>query len=599
LPSQLYRTSGWRPLAWTRAQSYPQVVMPANIHGQERSIEKVFSDDYSFSIPLYQRPYSWGAEQVRELLLDLLNAMPAPGLEATTDPYFLGSIVLIKADPPEAEVIDGQQRLTTLTMLLAALRHTMTTPGTAAHVTPYIYAAGNPLTGRPDRFRITLREQDAEFFQNHVQKPEGIERLTGIKTNVLPDSRARLRDNTLLLVEELKNRTEDERQRLARFTINNCYLVVVSTPSFESAYRIFSILNDRGLNLSASDILKADLIGLLSDVDRPKYARAWEDLEDTLGTDRFNQLFTHVRMIYRRTKLQNILTEFRENIIKREIPPQGDHALRSQQAKAFLEGKLFPYGRAFEQISTGGYESIGGAERINELFRWLTMIDNADWVPPAIAYFTKHENDQATLERFFTDLERLAASFLIRRTNVNRRIERYARLLGAIDADEDLYISTSPLQLDSQDKAEVCDALDGDVYNINARARSYILLRLDRELSADPAYFSRNLDPTVEHVLPQNPKSTSTWCTQFTQPDRDTLTNKIGNLVLLTRNKNSEASNYDFPKKRDGYFSGKKGVTNYALTVSVLAHKGDWTPTVIQQRQSEYLERLGALWRLT
>ncbi len=160
--------------------------MPANIHGQERSIEKVFSDDYSFSIPLYQRPYSWGAEQVRELLLDLLNAMPAPGLEATTDPYFLGSIVLIKADPPEAEVIDGQQRLTTLTMLLAALRHTMTTPGTAAHVTPYIYAAGNPLTGRPDRFRITLREQDAEFFQNHVQKPEGIERLTGIKRTSCP-----------------------------------------------------------------------------------------------------------------------------------------------------------------------------------------------------------------------------------------------------------------------------------------------------------------------------------------------------------------------------------------------------------------------------
>jgi hypothetical protein len=66
----------------------------------------------------------------------------------------------------------------------------------------------------------------------------------------------------------------------------------------------------------------------------------------------------------------------------------------------------------------------------------------------------------------------------------------------------------------------------------------------------------------------------------------------------LTRNKNSEASNYDFPKKRDGYFSGKKGVTNYAITVSVLAHKTDWTPTVIQQRQSEYLGRLATLWRL-
>src|SRR5262249_40323212 len=159
----------------------------------------------------------------------------------------------------------------------------MTTSGTQEHVTPYIYAPGNPLTGRPDRFRLTLREQDAEFFQNHVQKPDGIDCLLTTKSTVLPDSRTRLRDNTLLLVEELKNRTEDERQRLARFIINSSYLVVVSTPSFDSAYRIFSILNDRGLNLSASDILKADLIGLLSAHDRHHYARVWEDLEDTLG----------------------------------------------------------------------------------------------------------------------------------------------------------------------------------------------------------------------------------------------------------------------------------------------------------------------------
>ncbi len=98
--------------------------MPANIHRQARSIEKIFSDDYSFSIPLYQRPYSWTDENTRELLLDLLNATPSAGEEASTDPYFLGSIVLIKGDLPYSEIIDGQQRLTTLTMLLAALRHT-------------------------------------------------------------------------------------------------------------------------------------------------------------------------------------------------------------------------------------------------------------------------------------------------------------------------------------------------------------------------------------------------------------------------------------------------------------------------------------------
>ena len=132
--------------------------MPANIHGQERSIEKIFSDDYSFSIPLYQRPYSWTDENTRELLLDLLNAVPVRGEEGNADPYFLGSIVLIKGDRPDSEIIDGQQRLTTLTMLLAALRHTLSAKAMAEHVTQYIYAPGNPITGRADRFRLHVGE---------------------------------------------------------------------------------------------------------------------------------------------------------------------------------------------------------------------------------------------------------------------------------------------------------------------------------------------------------------------------------------------------------------------------------------------------------
>ena len=108
---------------------------------------------------------------------------------------------------------------------------------------------------------------------------------------------------------------------------------MVSTPNFDSAYRIFSILNNRGLNLSVADILKADLIGLLLEQDRAKYAHEWEDLEDRLGTDRFNQLFAHIRMIHRRTKLQNLLTEFREQIIKKEIPTSLDTEQRGRAVK--------------------------------------------------------------------------------------------------------------------------------------------------------------------------------------------------------------------------------------------------------------------------
>src|SRR5438128_8778211 len=94
-----------------------------NIRGSEYPIKKIFSDDFVFTIPLYQRAYAWTTEESEELLQDLLRAMGS-GEEVLEDlpPYFLGSIVLIKGDEPDAQIIDGQQRLTTLTMLLAALR---------------------------------------------------------------------------------------------------------------------------------------------------------------------------------------------------------------------------------------------------------------------------------------------------------------------------------------------------------------------------------------------------------------------------------------------------------------------------------------------
>ncbi|MFN9458226.1 MAG: DUF262 domain-containing protein, partial [Acidobacteriota bacterium] len=96
------------------------------IDAKEKSIRSVFSFEYAFSIPAYQRPYSWGTEQAKTLLSDLLAASETfrVGMQANlVTPYFLGSVVVIKQEnQPEAQVIDGQQRLTTLALLISALR---------------------------------------------------------------------------------------------------------------------------------------------------------------------------------------------------------------------------------------------------------------------------------------------------------------------------------------------------------------------------------------------------------------------------------------------------------------------------------------------
>lgn len=89
--------------------------MPATIEATELQLLKVFSDDYLFEIPEYQRPYAWTTEQVSELLDDILYAIGVEKAIGEIPPYFLGSIVIIKDDiSPVADIVDGQQRITTL-----------------------------------------------------------------------------------------------------------------------------------------------------------------------------------------------------------------------------------------------------------------------------------------------------------------------------------------------------------------------------------------------------------------------------------------------------------------------------------------------------
>lgn len=317
----------------------------ATIHAAEYPIEKVLSDDYVFTIPKYQRPYSWTTEQA-ELLFDdlLLTLQQSKDSVDQLSPYFLGSIVLIKGDSPEAEVVDGQQRLTTLTILLAVLRERVPAD-VASNFTAFLYEKGNMLRGTQDRYRLTLRERDADFFKTYIQKEQGIDGLENMQIS-LTSSQDNIKNNALLFVRRVEELDVAERIRLAMYIIKRCYLVVVRTPDFDSAYRIFSVLNDRGLDLTHSDILKAEVIGNIEEGKQDMYTHKWEEAEDELGRDEFKELFAHIRMIYRKRKLEKtILEEIRKFVVPAHDP---EH---------FMDQVLIPMAKAMKEVTSLGYES--------------------------------------------------------------------------------------------------------------------------------------------------------------------------------------------------------------------------------------------------
>jgi len=553
----------------------------ARIQGHEVSIGKVFGDDYAFTIPPYQRPYSWDTSNAEDLADDLIDAM-RNSENGEVNPYFLGSIVLIKDDDSSAsELVDGQQRITTISLLLRALQENLSGED-ADHVKTMIYEKGNRIKGTQDRFRLTVRERDRDFFQDELIRTKQLSGIESIKRK-LPDAQQNMLDNLIALNHKVSELSSEERADLATYLVQNTFLIVVWTPDLSSAFRIFSILNDRGMDLSAADILKAEIIGKIPEREIEIYTKLWEDTEEQLGKNEFTGLFSHIRMIHLKKKLKGtVLAEIRE------------HVKPAQRATQFIKDELIPYANAYEEILHQRFESTTGAEDINRYFRYIKRVAETDWQAPAILFLSKHREEISKLKDFFQGLERLAMGMWLCRFNVNDRLKRYSNLLQQIEN------GTSPDALVlSQEEIKTCKSvLSGDIFNLSPKPkRSAILLRLDESFSSGEATY--NLPTiTIEHILPQTPPKDSKWLEWWPDAEsRKLRTHQIGNLALLNRRQNSGAKNYAFDKKKSSYFLGKSGTSPFTLTTRV-CQETEWTPVIWERHQDERVSKLLKIWSL-
>lgn len=345
------------------------------------------------------------------------------------------------------------------------------------------------------------------------------------------------------------------------------------------------MLNSRGLDLSPADVLKAEIIGALPVDKQDSYTARWEDIEDELGRARFAELFGHIRMIHRKQKMQGtLIAEFREFVPTRKDPAK------------FIDIELSPYADAYEEVTDRAFESYRHADEINRQLTHLSRLDNFDWQPAAIEVIARRRNEPEFVLGFLSDLERLAYGLFLMRSDPTDRIRRYGKLLMSIQAGDDLFILSSPLQLEEAEKKAILKSLDGDIYTVT-RIRLPLLLRLDELLSGGSAVYNHPI-VSVEHVLPQHPSNGSQWLVDFpTEADREQWVHKLANLVLLTRRKNSQASNLDFADKKSKYFTTKAGVANFALTSMVLS-EGAWTLDTLKRRQAELIGAIQKLWHL-
>ncbi|WP_243366431.1 DUF262 domain-containing protein [Fundidesulfovibrio soli] len=569
--------------------------MAKTLEAHDRLIREIFEGSYQFEIPDYQRPYAWTTEQAEELFNDLVSAMQDARSNGATSQYFMGSIVLIKNDrDAKAMVVDGQQRLTTLTMLFAALRaawEAASHPQGVKSVTPFLYEEGDEMLGKATGYRFTAREEDAAFFRKYIQEPGGIDSLV-TSTEKLEDSQLRYRENATLLLAKTTALTPDERNAFWKFLANNCSLVIISTPDLEAAYRIFSVLNNRGLDLAPIDILKAAVLGsirnLAGEEKSRSYAKEWSRIESTLGRDAFGDLFGHIRTIYAKQKQRaTLVKEFREHVTEYKKPVE------------LIDDVIKPYSEVWNFVRDADFEATEQAEAINDYLSWLNRVDFKDWVPPALVYFKRFRQQPNLLVNFFKALERLTYFLLITKAGINVRIETYADLTKEIEPDAfdgDL-AALKTLDLTDKQKHEFLAALDGEIYSKLPKARMALVLRLEA-LVSDGSKKQVFNHLSLEHVLPQTPPADSEWIKWFPNDDeRASWTHRLANLVPLHFRKNPAASNYDFATKKNVYFNGKGTASPFILTQEVRSEIA-WTPDVLSKRQERLLGILKSHWNL-
>ncbi|MDE5640122.1 MAG: DUF262 domain-containing protein, partial [Bifidobacterium castoris] len=288
-----------------------------SISASEKPLSRVFTSDYRFAIPAFQRAYSWHDAQMRQLIEDVADAC------AVDDgPYFLGSLILVRDERGMHQVIDGQQRLVSLSIVFSVLLTLEDDPQLAESLRGLLTETGDKLRGIVAEPRLSLREQDEGFFREYVQRGD-LEALFDLReADIATQAQRNIQTNAKCAYDMLAPLRDDERRRFASYLVNDVMFVIVTTDDISGAYRIFDVMNMRGMPLTPSDVFKAKVVSVISSAARDVYARYWDDIMEPMGDDnaRIERFFADLDLIFTRTPMcQSLLADFSDHVIAKYI----------------------------------------------------------------------------------------------------------------------------------------------------------------------------------------------------------------------------------------------------------------------------------------
>ena len=540
---------------------------PLGLSSQILNLAGVLTRKIGLKVPRYQRPFTWTEREVRQLIEDLRRAYKRG---ATF--YFIGQIVLVK-NHGKLEISDGQQRLATLTMIMAYVRDRL--PGRAKHFQALIMDGDNA--------RLMLREEDANFYRGYVQEPGKMAEMArhaeiGIDSKDLLCGAARTIEN------ELRDIDDRELDAFMSYVARACTLNVVDADERGCAQTVFNTLNKRGSPLSGADIIKSDLIenSKLSNAEADAAARKWEQIEDQFEREHFAHLLYMMPFLLTGERILSPgdLASFRTAVD------------RGGGVRTFLFDQLPRYAQALRAIFAEAVDVGAASADVNRRVRMLKQVEQWDWAPAAIAFLAEHSGEHERVRRYFQALDRFA--FACEFSVVDDRLQegRYARAVKNTGDDKMLYGPKGALELTEKEQMKFIETLNRS--RKRDRQRRLLLMRLEAAMPNGSILEMTN-DVTVEHILPK--AGGGWWDDRF--PDkvmRNEASHLLGNLTLVTDAQNTACGNKGYGEKRKVYF-GTQNAPIHALTRDI-AGIDDWTMRTIEERHERLVRILCEDWGL-
>jgi hypothetical protein len=536
--------------------------------------------DKRLAVPPFQRSYSWRTPEVETFWLDLRSAQLKPEPE-----YFLGTIVLTPGGDGRMTIIDGQQRLATTTLLLAAIRDAFSDAGDGerAKVLQNDYIAPRSLRSSELEPKLVLNEDDDDFYIEAVVQRAGVapsqtshERLLAAYVFL----RKAVQDD----VDSAKDHWDELLYKWTNFLDNSAQVIVVTSDSEADSFLIFETLNDRGLALTVADLLKNYLFSLARDEIKTvqRYWSAALSALDVAPEETFTTFLRHYwSSLHGATRERELYREIRRFI--RSKAAAVEFAERLEEAGAHYAALLDPGDEIWARVGVGASEAVAALSQ-------LGLEQNRPLLLAAMDHFEESELRRllrallawsvrgvivggiggGTTERYYSD-----AATQIRAGKV-RDTEGVISVLSPIVPADDVFRSAFA-------RASVP----------RSQVARYLLTALERKAKGrrHPSLLTATdrRGYTVEPVVPPS-ASPEEW-PAFGE-DAAMWAKRLGNLALLRR---------DGPRLIRKNWADRKALvwlSKAEINAPITAAK-EWTPEAVRERQEQFAVLAVEIWPLT